>query len=291
MGQGDQGRQHQGGVNAAAPADRSRLVRDLRALGLRPGDLAMVHASLRALGPVEGGPAEVLAALLDTVGPEGTLFAFVSWDQSPYLETLDGRSLPAEARANWPAFDAASAPPYREFGAFNRFVCAHPQVRRSAHPDASMAAIGRLADELTRDHSLHEGYGRGSPLERFVAHGGRVLLLGAPLDAVTVLHYAEAIADIPGKRRVRYEVPVLQDGRKVWLRAENFDTNGILDVFAHEGEPDAVERIARDYVAQGHGRRGRVGNAPCHLFEADPIVAYGVRWLQAQGLSSNPTRR
>lgn len=50
----------------------------LRALGLRPGDLVMVHASLRALGPVDGGPAAVLDALLDVIGPAGTLFAFVS---------------------------------------------------------------------------------------------------------------------------------------------------------------------------------------------------------------------
>ena len=69
MGQGDQGRQHQDGLSrVAAPARRERLVRDLQALGLRPGDLVMVHASLRALGPVEGGPAAVLDALLDTVG-------------------------------------------------------------------------------------------------------------------------------------------------------------------------------------------------------------------------------
>lgn len=258
------------------------LAGDLRALGLRAGDLVMVHASLRALGPVEGGPQAVLDALLDVLGPEGTLLAFVSWDRSPYEETLDGRELAPDLRGAWPAFDPATAPPYGEFGAFNRFICAHPGVRRSAHPDANMAAIGRLAEDLTRDHALLEGYGPGSPLERFVQHGGRVLLLGAPLDAVTVLHYAETLADIPGKRRVRYEVPVLREGRKVWLPAENFDTNGILEVFAREGEPDAVESIARDYVAAGNGRRGMVGAAACHLFEAGPVVAYGVQWLESR---------
>lgn len=260
---------------------RQRLVEDLRALGVRAGDLLMVHASLRAVGPVAGGPAEVLQALLDCLGPEGTLFAFVSWDRSPYEETLNGRQLPPEARAAWPAFDPATAPPYRAFGALNAFICAHPGVRRSPHPDANMAAIGRLAGDLTCTHSLHEGYGAGSPLERFVHNAGRVLLLGAPLDAVTVLHYAEAISAIPGKRRVSYEVPLLEDGRKVWRRAENFDTNGILDLFAGRG-PDAVECIARDYVAQGHGARGRVGQAACHLFDARHVVDYGVDWLESR---------
>jgi len=261
---------------------RIRLIEELQALGLRQGDLVMVHASLRALGPVEGGPAQVVEALLECVGAAGTLLAFVSWDQSPYEETLNGRQLPPQQREQWPAFDPATAAPYREFGALNSFFCAHPRVHRSPHPDASFAAIGAMARGLTHDHPLREGYGPGTPLGRFVDAGGRVLLLGAPLDAVTVLHHAEVLAAIPGKRRVRYEVPVLVEGRKVWKAAENFDTNGILDAFATGAGPDAVESIARDYVAQGHGRRGSVGAAACHLFEAPHLVAYGVRWLEAR---------
>ncbi|WP_142244972.1 AAC(3) family N-acetyltransferase, partial [Klebsiella pneumoniae] len=35
------------------------------------------------------------------------------------------------------------------------------------------------------------------------------LLLGAPLNSVTALHYAEAVADIPNKRWVTYEMPML----------------------------------------------------------------------------------
>jgi len=268
-------------VGSGRVVNRATLAHDLAALGVHAGDLLMVHASLRAVGPVDGGPAQVLAALLDAVGPDGTLAAFVSWDQSSYEATLNGATLDACERERWPAFDPeAHPPPYAGFGALNRFICSHPAVRRSAHPDASFAALGRLAGEITRVHPLREGYGPGSPLERIVRSGGRVLLLGAPLDSVTVLHYAEAIADIPGKRRVHYEVPLATPTGKRWLRAENFDTNGIRDEFAVEGRPDAVECMARDYVAQGGGRRGRVGAAQCHLFEAQAIVEHGVRWLE-----------
>ncbi len=260
---------------------RADLVESLGALGVREGDLLMVHASLRAIGPVDGGPPQILAALLDAVGPGGTIAAFVSWDRSSYEETLNGAVLGERERRAWPAFDPTANPePYAEFGAFNRFICSHPAVRRSAHPDASFAAIGRLADEITRDHPLVEGYGPDSPLGRIVRMQGRVLLIGAGLDAVTVLHHAEVLADIPGKRRVSYEVPIAAPAGKRWVRAENFDTNGILDEFAVPGRPDAVEAIARDYVAQGHGRRGRVGAAECRLFEAGPIVDFGVRWLE-----------
>lgn len=253
----------------------------LRALGVRSGDLVTVHASLRALGPVAGGAASVVGALLDAVAPGGTLLAFVSWDRSPYEETLNGRRLDPAVRDAWPAFDPRTAGSYPGFGALNAAIVAHPAARRSTHPDASMAAIGPLAAYLVAPHRLGEAYGPGSPLARFVAARGRVLLLAAPLDAVTVLHHAEVLARIPGKRRVSYEMPVLDDaGRKVWRRAEDFDSNGILDVFAQPGDPDAVETIARAYLRLGRHRAGRVGGADCLLFDAPDLVAFGVAWLE-----------
>lgn len=243
----------------------------------------MVHASLRALGPVAGGPAAVVAALLDAVGPEGTVMGYASWDRSPYDETLNGARMDEEARWRWPAFDPATADVYPGFGLLNRFLARTPGARRSAHPDASMVALGARAAELVEPHRLGQAFGPGSPLERLIRMGGKVLLLGAPLDAVTALHYAEAVADIPGKRRVSYEMPLQgRDGRTVWRRCEDFDSNGILDCFAVPGRPDAVETIARAYVALGRHRKGRVGGAECHLFEARDIVDFGTRWLETR---------
>jgi len=278
--------------DAVTAMTRAHLVHQLRSLGLRAGDLVMVHASLKALGPVEGGAAEVAAALLDVLTPRGTLMAYVSWDRSPYEETLNGADLSAAERAAWPAFDPATAGTYRGFGLLNEFLCKLPGAVRSGHPDASMLAIGELAREVIGEHRLGQGYGPGSPLERLVALGGKVLTLGAPLDCLTVLHYAEAIADIPGKRRVSYEMPVLDaQGCKVWRRAEEFDSNGILDEFAGEGAMDAVEAIARSYVAQGRSLVGRVGRATCHLFDAQDLSDFGRRWLEFHFGSRTRTAR
>jgi aminoglycoside N3'-acetyltransferase len=261
---------------------KQELVGQLRASGLRAGDLVMVHTSLRAIGPLAGGPATLLAALLDVLTPEGTLAAFVSWQHSSYDATLGGRRLAGEERDTWPVFDPRDAPPpYDGFGQFNRFLCRHPAVRRSAHPDASFAAIGRQAAALTADHALVDGYGPASPLGRFVGWRGRVLMLGAPPGTITALHLAEAVARIPGKRRVRYEVPLRIDGRRCWREAEEFDTNALLDACLANGL-DPIECIATEYVAQGHGRRGRVGAANSWLFEAPDLVAFGVRWLESR---------
>ncbi|ABL71235.1 aminoglycoside 3-N-acetyltransferase [Paracoccus denitrificans] len=262
---------------------KASITADLRRLGLKPGDLVMVHASLKALGPVEGGAAGVVQALLDALRPGGTVMGYASWDRSPYEETLNGARMDEALRRDWPAFDPRTAGTYRGFGLLNQFLADLPEARRSAHPDASMVAVGPLAGTLDEPHRLGQALREGSPLERFVRLGGKTLLLGAPLDAVTVLHYAEAVADIPGKRRVSYEMPMPgPDGRTIWEAATDFDSNGILDCFAVEGQPDAVETIARAYVATGRYREGMVGAARCHLFDAQDIVAFGVDWLERQ---------
>ncbi|CAI9416900.1 hypothetical protein ANOBCDAF_03839 [Pleomorphomonas sp. T1.2MG-36] len=72
------------------------LAADLRRLGIRPGDLVMVHASLKAIGPVDGGARAIVDALRAAVGPEGTLMGYASWDRSPYEETLNGAVLDDE---------------------------------------------------------------------------------------------------------------------------------------------------------------------------------------------------
>lgn len=259
------------------------LVRQLADLGVEPGDVVMVHASLKAIGPVRGGAPEVARALQSAVGPEGGLLAYASWDRSSYDETLNGRRLSPNARADWPAFDPATANVYPGFGMLNTHLRVLPGALRSAHPDASMIAVGPMAASLVSEHRLGDPYGPTSPLHRFVALGGKVLMLGAPLDAVTVLHYAEAIAEIPGKRRVTYEAPLLgPDGAAVWTMADELDSNGVLDVYAAPEGPDAVELIARDYVAAGRPREGAFGAAVARLFEAGDLVAFGKQWLEAR---------
>ena len=265
------------------PASRATLEIDLRQLGVAAGDLVMVHASLKAVGPVDGGPATIVDALRDVVGESGTLLAYVSWDRSPYDETRDKRQLTPAQRKAWPAFVPDCAGVYPGFGRLNEFVVAYPGSERSAHPDASMAAIGRDAAWLVADHRFGDPYGPGSPLGKFLECSGKVLLLGAPLDAVTILHFAESVADIPNKRRVAYELPVIDaQGQKAWIRTVEFDSNGILDCYAQDGKPDAVEAIASEYVELGRHRCGRVGRAQCHLFDALDLVEFGKRWLEAR---------
>ncbi|MBW8821656.1 MAG: AAC(3) family N-acetyltransferase, partial [Streptomyces sp.] len=52
---------------------RDTLAGQLRELGVRSGEILLVHSSLSALGWVCGGPVAVVQGLLDALGPDGTL--------------------------------------------------------------------------------------------------------------------------------------------------------------------------------------------------------------------------
>lgn len=260
---------------ATHPYTPAHLRADLQALGLEPGRTIMLHTSVKAVGPVMGGPNTILQAVLDVLTPAGTVMMYAGWEDIP--DTV--HELSPEAQAVYldqhPGFDPALARAVRENSVLAEFLRTWPGTRRSANPEASMVANGARAEWLTADHALSYGYGAGSPLEKLTQVGGQVLMLGAPLDTLTVLHHAEYRARLRHKRVIRYTCPVLQDGRKVWVEIEDFDTGDPHDEYTFEG-------IARDYLAQRGARQGRVGDATCYLFDAADLVDFAVTWLEAR---------
>lgn len=179
------------------------LVGDLRHLGVRVGDTLMVHASLRAIGPLDGGPETLLDALEEAVGADGTLLmilgAEIAQDWVNRLPETERPKLLAEA----PPFDPATAPVFHEVGNFAEVFRTRPGTLVTDNPSGRFGARGRLAEALLEDAPWHDYFGPSAPLDRFCRNGGRILRLGANLDTTNVLHYAEYLADVPNKRRVR----------------------------------------------------------------------------------------
>jgi aminoglycoside 3-N-acetyltransferase len=246
-------------------------------LGLNRGSTVMLHASYRAIGQVVGGPPVVVQALLDVLSPVGTLVMYVGWENCPYMLPDATPDLQALYVAEHPPYDPTIARAVRDHGVLAECVRTWPSALRSAHPDSSFCAIGSQAAWITSDHPFNYGYGRGSPLEKLCQLGGQVLMLGAPLDTVTLLHYAEHMAELPGKRVIQYRAPILNNGETVWVELEEFDTgNPVVDAdYTFEG-------IVGDYLASGKGRVGTIGYAKSHLFDAADIASYGRTWLEGR---------
>ena len=147
------------------------ITADLRALGVRGGETLLVHSSLSALGYVEAGAKTVIAALLDAVGPEGTLV----------LPTHSWSQMSKGCRR----FDAAATPSC--VGTISEFFRTMPGVVRSLHPTHSMAAIGPLADTPC---------GWGTPYERIMESNGQILFGGVTLQVNTAFHGIKAMGGV-----------------------------------------------------------------------------------------------
>src|SRR3712207_3076657 len=206
---------------------RTWLARDLENLGLGPGGVAMVHCRMSALGHVVGGAETVVCALLDALGPGGTLIAYTGWQDEPpdNLDALDEGTRRIYLEEH-PAYDPRVALSRRDHGRLPEALRTWPESRHSAHPEAGVAAVGPPAETFTAAHPYDDAYGAGTPYARLVELGGQVALLGAPLETVTLVHHAEAVSKVPGKRRVGYRYPVLEEGERVWRIFSDIDKIG-----------------------------------------------------------------
>src|ERR1700741_3954042 len=163
------------------PQTRTTIADDLVALGLQSGDTVLAHASLSSFGWVCGGAVAVVQALLDVLGPEGTLVVPTQtmgnsdpmhWTKPPVPEEW----WPV-IRKSMPAFDPRITPS-TGIGAVGEMVRQWPGAVRSNHPHASFAAVGGAAVELMAEHRLDSHLGEHSPLAALERAGARVLLLG-----------------------------------------------------------------------------------------------------------------
>ncbi len=254
------------------------LVAQLRALGVRAGDVLMLHASLRKLGlarsqGVENGGDLLLSALEEAVGPAGTLLMVLGTDYA--LDHVNFR--PVAERAGllkgMPAFDYLNAPVLPEVGWVAEAFRRRSGTVLSKNPSGRFGARGRRAEELVKDQPWNDYYGPGSPLDKLCRWGGRVLRLGSDLETVTVLHYAEYVTKVPDKRRARWDY-VLEQGH-VFIDCLN-DYDGIVK---WEGE-DYFALIMKEYLAARRHREGPVGAATAELCEAADVVDFGARWME-----------
>lgn len=263
--------------------NREELRAALQRLGVERGDLLMVHASLRRIGlghtdVGEGGAERLLDALDEAVGPEGTSMMVLGTHYEMEWVYAHPPEKRAALLAGTSAIDHLNAPVQAEVGWLAEAFRQRAGTIVSDNPSGRFGARGRLAAALMADQPWDDYYGPGSPLQKLCDCGGWILRLGANPDTVTALHYAEYLADLPDKRRVRWDYMIDgPDGAPVhrWIDCLD-DSQGIVQV---EGE-DYFARILKAYLSLGRHSEGRVGKARAELIDAADIVAFGTRWME-----------
>jgi aminoglycoside 3-N-acetyltransferase len=259
---------------------REQLAHDLRSLGLSPGDTVMVHASVRSVGAIAGGPDQIHLAVKDAITGAGTMMMYASCPD--YYDEV-GRgihpgSTERELLEKLPGFDAQTARAARDNGALVEFFRTYPGSLVNDHV-ARFVVWGAEARYLISEQPWDFAFGKGSALDRFHELGGKILLIGCDHDTVTFLHYAEHILDVPDLRIATFEVPVIEDGQRVWKEMKEVDTSG---AGAHANWPDRFfAQIVNGYLSKTQNRGRRVGHAHCFLFDAQGLLQHALAEMKA----------
>lgn len=241
----------------ATPLSSKDLLADLRAAGINRGDSLIIHASFKSLGPVADGPATVVDALLNAVGPEGTLLMPTFADPQPNGE-----------------FHLATTP--SRVGAVSEAFRTHAAAIRSHHPTHPVSATGARAAEFISGHENTSGLGVDSPFHRAALAGAKQMMIGCTFRAASIVHVAEAIAKVPYFGRVWFDgyertlTMVFPDGRRKLVPPLNPSTCSA-----------GFEVVQRAMVEQNLLRNVRIGHANCLLFNARDALNTALLMLRA----------
>jgi aminoglycoside 3-N-acetyltransferase len=234
----------------------SQLTCQLLELGVRPGGLLMVHSSFKALGI--NHPEEIIQALLDALGLRGTLLM-------PALTYLQDP----------PTFHDTRLTPSC-VGYLSEYFRTRPGTQRSLHPTHSVSAVGSQSVSLLADHFLDDTpCGRHSPFNKQFYRGGQILMLGCGLSPNTSMHAVEEYV----------RPPYLFAPRRDFMLVRA-DGSTLRKPYYRHSFRSTVQRYERvqEILSPDELRQGMVGQAWCHLIEAEALLPKALACLRADPL-------
>lgn len=222
---------------------KKEIIRDLRALGVRTGMDLMVHSSLGALGPVKGGADTVVDALIEVLGPSGTLI------------------MPSFNHRNAKIYNPLTTPTTN--GAIPDAMWRRENACRSLHPTHPVAAIGAKAHYYCREHLEVGIWAPKSPIGKLISGGGYILALGLSHETSTAYHVAEM------------SVPcscIDSFGNKDHLVNSRGDVVEVLGLAFRNGVcPVPISKMEKSLDRKGLQCRGLVGQAKTQLVLAKDL--------------------
>lgn len=246
---------------------RERIVADLVDLRVTPGDAVLVHASMRAVGAVEGGADTVIEAVMEVVGLAGTVVC-PAFNRKNRIEdrviTVEGGS-PGSLDFRLDTGTFIDGLCREQVGIFAERLSARPDAELSSHPTLAFSAAGRSASYITANAPFHYSLGTNSPLARLHQLDARIVLIGVDHRVNSAIHLAENWANAPYARR------------KAAVRMPNHTATEL------EGNPECsagfvkIEPLLRQARIL---RSGYVGNARSQSMRLQHVVSMAMEMLR-----------
>ena len=237
------------------PYTKEEIFAQLQALGATGDGVVLVHSSLRAVGPVEGGGKALLDALISYFTKDGGLLLIPchTWHRLGEEITLDMASSD------------------NCLGALSTLAAEDERGLRTDSPTHSVVIFGdreRAKRFSDGEKEAKTPTGEETCYGRLYREGGKVLLLGVGHNRNTYLHAVDEILGIQNrmeKEKSTFVSVKYPDGkvekREIYLFYTDF-VEDISDRFIKYEIPFRYHRAVTD---------GFVGNAPSQLCDAEKM--------------------
>lgn len=226
----------------------------LRQLGVKEGDILLVHASMKSLGHSDLKAETVIKSIQAVLGDKGTLL----------MPTLSYKGVDGYKNDTFSIKDTPS-----DVGALSECFRKMEGVIRSVHPTHSVCAKGRFAKELLENHSIdHTPCGPNSPFRLIKEMGGHILFLGCGLECNTSMHGVEELVEpkyLFGDM-VQYKI----------FNATREKTYKYYKTHGFEQVNQCYDRLEKLLEQDVEIKKGKVLEADCCLLEAKAV------WKKAQ---------
>jgi aminoglycoside 3-N-acetyltransferase len=239
------------------------LKRDLINLGLEKGMKVMVHSSLPGIGYVDGGAQTVINVLIEIIGTEGLLIMPCPPISGSTVEALKQKDV----------FDLKTTP--CTTGIICEIFRKWPGVVRSYHPTHSIAAYGKDAKWVVKDHHLDDTpFGMNSPFARLVEIDGVILGIGLDTRWITFYHHFEDINEhfpINIYSGDKYKIPVIiEDDSQIIVSTPYHDS--IVSSIRLNNDPETFKIIDDALTEYGKINRATIGHGLGYLTKANKIT-------------------
>ncbi len=212
----------------------AELVSLMQQMGMKAGSVVCIHSSMKEFYNYRGTAEELITAILDVLGPEGTLMmpAFPKNE----LRFREGYVFNPSTDPTGAGYLAEA---FRRYPGVGRgFPSRDSGVKRSISVQQSVCAIGKYADFLTSEHTTdRDPWGEHSPWQKMISLGAIVFNLGMPRAYMGTFHHCvESI--------LQYEHPYWAQFFTGEVAYSYYDANG--EVVTYRQQDSNLERRTRE---------------------------------------------
>jgi len=233
------------------------LIREqLYELNINPGDVVLIHSSMKALN-TDLSPEAFLYEVMSALTNDGTLL----------LPALTYESVTSDN----PVFSVLESEPC--VGILPKTFLHMPGVVRSLHPTHSVCAWGAKACYMTGKHiNDNTPVGPGSPFMLLPEEHGKLLFIGDILHSCTMMHGVEEIVNAPYTMNEELTMYKMKDAQGVFHEKYYYTHN-------FKGWEQEYDRI-RDILSYPDFRSGTICNAKCTVIDAAALKTAAISRFQ-----------